>query len=208
MLGFECLNKMEMEMDNSVCICSIQTIVSFIHFDWVFRAINVYCVRACLFMCVRECVEIVNLQITNESKVILIAIYCVCYLGTNKFAFVYVHVNTRLIDVRLAAKKENNIIITIPINVHIKMLSIFFFSYTKWLESKLLFRIHESNSVDRNSIFALIAKFNKVTHLISFNASFCSSFPLYVGECVHVWLRLCGIYVCIMCIFLLALNRL
>lgn len=67
------------------------------------------CIRTCLFMCVRECVEKVNLQITNESKVILIAIYCVCYLGTNKFAFVYVHVNTLLIDVRPASKKERTI---------------------------------------------------------------------------------------------------
>lgn len=161
--------------------------------QWMFVACARACVCVCL--CVRACVEKVNSQITTQSKVILIAIYCVCYFGRNMFAFVCVHVNTLLIDVRPSLK--NNIIITTPINVHIKMLSLRFLLSslsTKWWKSKLLFRIRQSKKrrSRRDSIFALIAKFNKVTHLISFNASFCSSFPLC--------LRMCGMSVGTVCI--------
>lgn len=49
------------------------------------------------------------------------------------------------------------------------------FFRSHWLESKLLSSNIRRKCVWRgNSIFTLIEKFNKMTHLISFNASFCS----------------------------------
>lgn len=166
----------------------------YIHFECVAGKMSIYCMRACvcLFMCAWMCQKSQFTQITTQSKAIWLQFIVfaisewmwVNWVQTCLFACVYVHVNTRFIDVRPASntqyKNKNTdertwkcLFLPAPNGWNRN----YFFAYT--------------NRKRRNSIIALIVKFNKVTHLISFNASFCSSFPLWACVC----LPMCGMSV-------------